>query len=102
MKIIKELCNDIECKLDCAEGYVKKAIQYKLDYPSVAQRYLNYSNTCLEIMKGLHEEVVSLINSYRKEHGEPPAPMMAIYNYMHERFIEKAAAVKNLQDLFKG
>ena len=52
-------------------------------------------------MSGLHSEVVTIINDYRKTNGEPPAPMMAIYDYMHERFIEKAAAIKNLQDLFK-
>jgi hypothetical protein len=26
--------------------------------------------------------------------------MMAIYNYMHERHINKAAAIKNLQDMY--
>jgi hypothetical protein len=39
---------------------------------------------------------VALIDAYKKEKGEPPAPMMAIYNYLHGRHISKAAAVKNL------
>jgi len=44
--------------------------------------------------------VVALIEAYKKEKGEPPAPMMAIYNYMHERHINKAAAIKTLQDMY--
>ena len=51
-------------------------------------------------LKGLHDGVVGLIEGYRKEKGEPPAPMMAIYDYMHERHINKAAAVRNLQDMY--
>ena len=101
MKIIKEICKDIECALDKAEHYAKQAIILKPDYPSLAQRYLADSSTMMDIMSGLHSEVVTIINDYRKTNGEPPAPMMAIYDYMHERFIEKAAAIKNLQDLFK-
>ena len=101
MKVIKDVCKDIECALDKAEHYVKQAIILKSDHPSLAQRYLVDSSTMMDIMNGLHSEVVTMINDYRKTKGEPPAPMMAIYDYMHERFIEKAAAIKNLQDLFK-
>ena len=50
----------------------------------------------MDSLKGLHDGVVGLIEGYRKEKGEPPAPMMAIYDYMHERHINKAAAVRNL------
>ena len=101
MKDIKEISNDIECALDKAEHYAKQAILFKNDRPSVAQRYITYSSTMLDIMSGLHNEIVTIINDYRKTKGEPPAPMQAIYDYMHERFIDKAAAVKNLQELFK-
>lgn len=101
MKVIKEVSKDIECALDKAEHYAKQAILYKTDYPTLAQRYINDSATMLDIMNGLHSDIVNIINDYRKTEGEPPAPMQAIYDYMHERFIEKAAAVKNLHDLFK-
>lgn len=101
MKIIKELSTDIEKELDIAEQYAKKAIQYKTDWPDVAQGYFIASNTHLDLMKNLHDKVVNIINNYRQTQGDPPAPMMAIYNYLHERFIEKAAAIKNLQDLFR-
>ena len=101
MKIIKCLTKDIECELDIAEDYAKKAIQYKLDYPEVSQSYFSASSLHLDLMRNLHDRIVDLITSYRKEKGEPPAPMMAIYDYMHERFISKASAVKNLHELYK-
>jgi hypothetical protein len=50
----------------------------------------------MDSIKGQHDAVVTIIDAYKKEKGEPPAPMMAIYNYLHERHINKAAAIKNL------
>ena len=100
MKIIKEVSEDIECILDKAEDYAKKATLYKTDYPEVAQTYYAAASTQLDLMKTFHDKVVNLINDYRKTKGEPPAPMMAVYDYLHERFIENAVAIKNLQELF--
>lgn len=102
MKIIKCMVQDIECELDMAEDYAKKAIQYKVDYPDVAQGYISASSLHLDLMRNMHEKVVNLITAYRKEKGEPPAPMMAIYEYMHERFINKATAVRALHEMYKG
>lgn len=101
MKEIKEISKDIECLLDKAEHFAKQAILFKPKYAAIAQRYANDSNELLDMMNGLHSDIVNIITNYRKEQGEPPAPMMAIYDYMHERFMEKAAAVKNLLDLYK-
>ena len=50
----------------------------------------------------LHDEVVSLIKKYRSEHGEPPANMLAVYDYLHERQIEHYGEVKNLMDAYKN
>lgn len=100
MKIIKCLSEKIEDELDAAECYVKKAVEYSENFPEAAKAFYNASNTHMDIVKNLHDVVVNLIGSYRKEKGEPPAPMMAIYDYMHERHINKAAAIKNLQDLY--
>ena len=47
-------------------------------------------------------EVAEIIRRYREQNGEPPADMMAIYNYLHEEQIEKATEVKTMQTMYKG
>ena len=101
MKIIKIISEDIEKELDVAEDYIKKAIQNKKDFPNVAQAYADLCTTHLNCIKALHDQVVSIINNYRTQKGDPPAPMMAIYEYLHERQINKTVGIKNLQEIFK-
>ena len=96
MKIIKCLSEDIECTLDMAEEAAKKAIMYKEEYPIAARAFYAKSVSLMDSIKATHDAVVAIIEGYKKEKGEPPAPMLAIYNYMHERHINKAAAIKSL------
>lgn len=100
MEIIKCISEEIEQTLDMAEENIKKAIMYKEEYPNAAKSFYTKSITLIDSIKPQHDAVVTLIEEYRKSKGEPPAPMMAIYNYMHERHITKAAAIKNLQDMY--
>lgn len=51
-------------------------------------------------MQMLHNQVVKLIENYRKEKGEPPASMLAVYDYLHEKFIEEAKEVKMMQQMY--
>jgi len=52
-------------------------------------------------MNKLHKMVVDVIQDYRSNNGEPPANMMAIYDYLHKKQIEKAAGVKNIQTMYR-
>ena len=100
MTVIKCLSEDIEATMDMAEDNIKQAIMYKNDYPIAAKSFYTKSVSLMDSIKPQHDAVVTLIENYKKEKGEPPAPMMAIYNYMHERHINKAAAIKNLQEMY--
>lgn len=100
MKVIKCLSENIEETLDAADTNIMKAIQYKDEFPVAAKAFYNQSVVLMDSIKGQHDAVVSLIDAYKKEKGEPPAPMAAIYNYLHERQIRKAAEVKNLQEMY--
>ena len=52
-------------------------------------------------MQILHGEVVKMIEQYRREHGEPPESMMAIYEWEHTKQIDNAAEVKAMQAMYK-
>ena len=100
MEVIKCMSEDIEKTMDMAAENIQKAIKYKEEYPIAAKSFYNKSVALMESIKGMHDGTVTIIKAYREEKGEPPAPMMAIYNYLHERSMEKAAMVKNLQDIY--
>ena len=100
MKIIKCMCEDIEKTMDVAEENIKKAIEYKEMYPVAAKAFYNKSLALMESIKGMHDGVVTVIKNYREEKGEPPEPMLAVYNYLHERQINQAAMMRNLQDVY--
>lgn len=53
------------------------------------------------IMNMLHTSVVGFIEDYRRTKGEPPPSMMAVYEYLHDKQIEEAAEVKNMQSMFR-
>ena len=103
MKIIKYFCEIIECELDKAEEYAKQAIIWKDEFPEASKALFTRSQARNDDVTVLHTTVVNLINNYRAKEGkEPPEPMMSVWEYMHERHIEKAAAVKHLQDMYRN
>ena len=48
-------------------------------------------------MQMLHNQVVKLIDNYRRTEGEPPASMLAVYDYLHQKFIDHAKEIKVMQ-----
>lgn len=101
MKIIKILSNKITEEICDAKSYAKLALQYKEEYPELSRTFYNLSSQEMDHMNKLHVEVTELIRKYREQNGEPPADMMAVYEYIHEEQIEKAAEVKTLQTMYK-
>lgn len=101
MKLIKELTGRIEEEIDGAEEYVKEAIKLKHEHPSLAKTLYDISNQEMAHIDMLHAEVVKLIEEHRRTHGEPPAPMMAVYQYLHERHVDKVNNIRVLQNEYK-
>ena len=42
-----------------------------------------------------------ILDEFCKQKGEPPAAMMAVYEYLHKRDIERAENVGVVQGLYK-
>ena len=101
MKVIKMLSEMIEDTIECAEDYVKAAIEWKEEYPDVAKGLIALSENEMSNMSSLHSIVTKVIADYRKENGDPPEPMMAVYDYLHKKHIDSAAKVRAMQQMYK-
>lgn len=101
MKIIKMLSEMIEEELEGAEEYIHHALKSKEEHPELAKTFFDISQQEMEHVNKLHAEVTKLISEYRKEHGEPPAAMLAVYEYLHDKHIRKAGEIKANQALYR-
>ena len=94
MKVIAKLIDMMHDELEGAEEYAMCALKYKAEHPKLAQRLNELAGVELQHLKILHGEVERMIEDYRSKEGEPPADMLAVYNYEHEKMIKEAAKVK--------
>ena len=101
MKIIKELEELIEDEIHDIKKYAKMAAEMKADHPGLAQVLYNISTQEAAHQAALHGEVVKIIENHRKKHGEPPAAMMAVYEYVHQKHIEKMAEARRYQEIYR-
>ena len=102
MKIIKKLADMIDEELEGACSYVKCALKYQEERPNLAKVFYDLSVDEMDHVSKLHGEVTKIIEAYRKEQGEPPEVMLAVYDYIHEKQIEKANKVRTYQDQYKN
>jgi hypothetical protein len=101
MKVIKLLEELIEEEIHDVKKYAKLAIEYKEENPGLAQVFYNLSVQEDAHQANLHSEVVKIIEEHRRMHGEPPASMMAVYEYVHKKHIDKLAEARTYQEMYK-
>ena len=101
MKIINELEELIEDEIHDIKKYAKMASAVKDEYPGLAQTLFSISTQEETHQAALHAEVVKIIENHRKAKGEPPATMMAVYEYVHKKHIDALAEARRYQEMFK-
>lgn len=101
MKIIKELEELIEEEIHDVKKYAKLAAEVKADHPGLAQVFYNLSTQEDTHQAALHDEVVKIIEAHRRTHGEPPAAMMAVYDYVHKKHIDALAEARRYQEIYR-
>ena len=102
MKIIEKLSEYIDEEISDAMKYAKCALVYKDENPVLADMFIRLSEEEMKHMMTLHNQVVSLIDDYKRKNGEPPEAMKAVYDILHKRHIDKAAEAKAAISMFKG
>lgn len=102
MLIIKKLSKMIKEEINDAGKYADCALNHKESDKVLADVFYQLATEELEHMEKLHAQVVRLIESYKKENGEPPETMKVLYNYIHEEEIEAVKEVRVKLGLYKG
>lgn len=100
MEIIKQLVGKIDDELEDAQKYINLAYKTKDSYPQLADVYYKLSLEEMGHMTMLHDQVVKIINDYKKT-NEVPVGMQVLYDYVHEREVKWASKIKAKQDNFK-
>ena len=102
MKLIERLSDKISEEIKDANCYAMMALELRDERRPLADMLLTLSSEEMRHESMLHDAVVSIIDEYRRTKGEPPADMLAVYEYLHRKQIEAAAEVKNLHAMYNN
>jgi len=94
MKIIQKLSDMIEEEINDAWKYARCYQSYRESDSELAKTFSLLAQAELTHVDMLHSQVVRKIEDYRKREGEPPENMIIIYEYLHQRNIEKVNDVR--------
>lgn len=102
MKIIELLEDNMMDELRDAQKYAELANKYKESMPNLAKVFYELSLEEMGHKERLHDAATFEVEKHRREHGEPPEGMLAIYNYLHDQHIKWGAKIKALQSMYSG
>lgn len=96
MKIIQQIIEFIDDELEGAEDYIECAFAQKAERPRLADKFAELAEVEMNHMRILHGEAVKLIEEVRQRDGAPPADMLAVYEYEHQKQTKRAGLVNQM------
>ena len=102
MKIVMKLVSLIDEELSGAKDYIKLAMRNREEYPGLADTFADLAEEEMGHVSKLHDEVTRMIEEVRQRDGEPPAGMLAVYDYEHKKQISKASKIKQMISEYRG
>lgn len=101
MKVLKHLIEKADDTLEEVEWYAEKALHYKTEHKQLADVYNKIADMHIQIYDMLHKQMVELIDEHKRMGHNPPAEMLAIWEYEHEKLIEEFSEAKVMVDEYK-
>lgn len=101
MKILKDLIEKADDTLEEIFFYAEKAHHLRAEHKELADTYIKIAEMHIGIYNMLHERMVALIAEYRKSGDNPPASMLEIWNYEHEKLVKEFSEAKFLVEEYK-
>lgn len=102
MRIIVKVVDLIGEELCDAKRYIKLAERERSQHKSLSECFASLAEAEMGHVRRLHDEVAKLIEDIRDTEGEPPAEMLAVYEYEHKKQLEKAAKIRRMIDDYRG
>lgn len=101
MKLIRTLEEYISDEISDIRKYARLAADLKAEHPTLAQVLYNISTQEDGHQASLHNEVVKIIEEYKRNHGEPSPVMKAMYDHEHQKHIDDLAEARMYQEVYK-
>jgi len=102
MEIVMKLVSLIDDELSGAKEYIKLALHNREEHPGLSDTFADLADAEMGHVAKLHDEVARLIDEVRQRDGEPPAGMLAVYEYEHDKQIGKASKIKQMIAEYRG
>lgn len=103
MKIIEKLSDMMEEEMEGAEHYIECALKWKDKGDIVLSKtFYDLSLDELKHASMLHDNSTRLISEYKNKGEIVPPEMEAVYDYLHEKHIERFNDIKLKQATYRG
>lgn len=105
MIIIAQTVKNMDMLISKAEYLLDEAIEYKEQYPTLADAYFEAYGCIKESIYTLHNEVVEFIKEQRDKKGIDEkilSVMMSIWNFEHSLYMEHMNYLENKENKYKS